>query len=900
MINTIFYFTDTEQEYLDTYAYGQVKPHTICFARDTKSIWRDGLRFSGLRKDEVDSIINEDVKPLIDTLEAALNLANQQAIDRDNQLTEDLHDLENTIAVVDGRITTEKNRLDAEISRIDGDIADTNQRLLAEHQALIDTADDIQGKLDRGEVAYNSGWNENVKAYMQTVGMWDYGEDSSIVTKWSTLRQSVDNVSSEVNQVRQTENGHYTTLNSKIDQTASNITSEVNRVEAKADGYNNTLQSKINQEVTDRGEAVTTLSNTFAKSTKDLQGVIEWMYSGLHSGASADMSYAEIIAAGKNGASSAISDLRTSIETTSDGKYVAQNSLTSSVDNAISGIVNAAAGTYANTQLFAKIDQNGSNIASLTADVTELDQAIQGIATNEHLTATFLAKTDFDTAKAALEAADTQNANAIGQVQTQVTRLDGGPEVTNSVAAKVNSAISTFEQKVNDGKACTMLVNKVDATSENLAALIQYIDPDEAYTTIGVKIAASEAGVVTKVKDDLATAGILTKNDSGYTSAVYTQTETKDAINSATAGLMAANDFTSASVVAKVNDAGSGIAINADKIKIDANHQLDLSAQTITIDADDINLVGQTNFENAIGNWITAKGLNIADVNGQIQSVISGGNATFNGDVVANTLTAGNPNEMHITTSNGEIQFVNANGVAVARFVINGNGMDLILLDSNGNPYTIDWSHWQSQVSYNTMNFYTFTATSKNSFIRYYNSSEENNTVTNRTYYDSPNTANLGQLSNYQDVYILLRTEYKNSLISGSNVLCHTFSGSNDYTGSYSTDGRSPVKITQAVGVYEKVTMSNGVLTTTGQYLYFADDWVLKVAYDYAPQQFQPQRDQDYTMSRYDTAPRKVVQQSDYTGVYFGAESRTDSYNGASYNEYVRKEGTVTDLYAPV
>jgi len=98
------------------------------------------------------------------------------------------------------------------------------------------------------------------------------------------------------------------------------------------------------------------LSNTFANTTGDLQDVIEWMYSGLHSGAAQDMSYAEIIAAGKNGASSAISDLRTSIETTSDGKYVAQSSLTSSVDNAISGIVNAAAGTYANTQLFAKID----------------------------------------------------------------------------------------------------------------------------------------------------------------------------------------------------------------------------------------------------------------------------------------------------------------------------------------------------------------------------------------------------------------------------------------------------------------------------------------------------------------------------------------------------------------
>jgi hypothetical protein len=182
-----------------------------------------------------------------------------------------------------------------------------------------------------------------------------------------------------------------------------------------------------------------------------------------------------------------------------------------------------------------------------------------------------------------LEAADTQNSNAIGQVQTQVTRLDGGPEVANSVAAKVDSAISTFEQKVNKGQACTVLVNKVDATSENLVALTEYIDPDQAYATIGAKIAASEAGVITKVKDNLATAGILSKNGNNYTSAVYTKTETNNAIHSATSGLMAANDFTSASVVAKVNNAGSGIAINADHISIDANHQLDLSAQNINV-----------------------------------------------------------------------------------------------------------------------------------------------------------------------------------------------------------------------------------------------------------------------------------------------------------------------------
>lgn len=51
---------------------------------------------------------------------------------------------------------------------------------------------------------------------MQTVGLWDYGESSSIVTKWSQLRQSVNNVSSEVNRVETKTDGYNTTLSSKI------------------------------------------------------------------------------------------------------------------------------------------------------------------------------------------------------------------------------------------------------------------------------------------------------------------------------------------------------------------------------------------------------------------------------------------------------------------------------------------------------------------------------------------------------------------------------------------------------------------------------------------------------------------------------------------------------------
>ena len=576
MINTIFYFTDTQQEYTDNYAQGSVKPHTICFAKDTKTIWRDGQRFSGLRQDEVDDEIH--------------NLTDEAI----NELNEGVQNLESGLNTAVQAAAQEKIRLNREISRIDGDVSTVASNLTA-------TAAAIRDEVRNGELYTSEGWDPKINAYLKTVGLWDYGTgDTEHVTKWSQLRQSVDGVSSEVN-----------------------------RVEAKADGYNNTLQSKINQEVTDRGKAVTTLSNTFAKSTKDLQGVIEWMYSGLHSSASADMSYAEIIAAGKNGASSAISDLRTSIETTSDDKYVAQSSLTSSVDSAISGIVNDVTGKYANTSVFSQIDTNSDNIA----------------------------------------------------------------------------AINTF------------------------------IGPDMAQSTLVARLNKAEAGAVATVKDDLASMHILSKSGNNYTADVYTKAETKGEIKNATtgmattddlqrsmglvytkteadrnqliseAGLVTENEFTSASIIAKVNGASSSVKINADKINIDANHQLDLSAQTVTVDADNINLNGQTNFENAIGNWITTKGLKVSDVDGEIKTVIESGNATFSGDVRASSLTAGPLDNMHIVTTGNEIHFMSGDEI-MGKFVTEDDGLQIYLKGPNGDLYKVDFSKWKNTSSGGTSTTY--------------------------------------------------------------------------------------------------------------------------------------------------------------------------------------------------
>lgn len=411
MINTIFYFADTQQEYLDNYAQGSVKPHTICFAKDTKTVWRDGQRFSGMLQNEVDDEIRQltdqafiDLNEIVQNLEAGLNTATQAAAE-------------------------EKIRLDGLMSALDDEISDVAAN-------LTNTAAAIRNEVRNGELYTSEGWDPKVNAYLKTVGLWDYGTgDTQHVTKWSTLRQSV-----------------------------SDVSSEVNRVETKADGYNNTLQSKINQEVTDRGEAITNLGNTYARIT-DVDGVkdvIEWMYSGLKSSSSANKTYAEIVASGKNGLSSAISDLRTSVDSLGS-TYVAQSSLTSSVDNAISGIINAASGTYANTSVFSKIDENSDNIAAIATKVTGDSSQSTVAAKLNGMTASLVTTANLDSSIAALsaQAKDTVG-NAIAATIFAKANEQGSNITLN--ADKIYLAGQTWAQYIN---ALGITANQLRVTDGN-------------------------------------------------------------------------------------------------------------------------------------------------------------------------------------------------------------------------------------------------------------------------------------------------------------------------------------------------------------------------------------------------------------------------------------------------
>lgn len=185
--------------------------------------------------------------------------------------------------------------------------------------------------------------------------------------------------------------------------------------------------------------------------------------------------------------------------------------------------------------------------------------------------------------------------SAISEVRTYVEKLKNGDYIaTSSIESKVDGAIAGLKNSASSNSAKTEIFNKISKNSDDISGIVTSITGDSGSAAIGTKISNWKAGLITTVN-----------------------AKTK----AAEAGLAVASDVSAAGIVAKVNEAGSSVTINADKIKIDAQHQLDLSSQTINVNANDINLNGQTTFINQVGESITAKrlsavnGSNTIDIN---------------------------------------------------------------------------------------------------------------------------------------------------------------------------------------------------------------------------------------------------------------------------------------------
>ena len=87
-----------------------------------------------------------------------------------------------------------------------------------------------EGKLEWSKIFNDSGWNDNINAYLQTVGLITKNLDGSITANWTTLRQDIERIEGKVNSINvfQDENGNpisYETFRSSIISAIENDTS---------------------------------------------------------------------------------------------------------------------------------------------------------------------------------------------------------------------------------------------------------------------------------------------------------------------------------------------------------------------------------------------------------------------------------------------------------------------------------------------------------------------------------------------------------------------------------------------------------------------------------------------------------------------------------------------------
>lgn len=253
----------------------------------------------------------------------------------DTEIREIINELDKALDNTTALANSEKDRLD-------GVIADIDENVKEKMQDAVEFAEWVQGNFPQGETGYQSGWNEKTKQFMQVVGMWDTSTDNPAVTttKWSKLTQDVDDLYAEVTSI----------------STGGEVTKDM-------------VQSWIGTSVQNK-IAELNLGTTYA--TQDDTGeILKWLYSALKGSTSEYETYNQFVSAARNGASTAISELRTYVEQLKDGTFVATADIETKVNDAITGLYSKATADDATTTIFSQVKKDSADIAALVVGITD-------------------------------------------------------------------------------------------------------------------------------------------------------------------------------------------------------------------------------------------------------------------------------------------------------------------------------------------------------------------------------------------------------------------------------------------------------------------------------------------------------------------------------------------------
>ena len=229
------------------------------------------------------------------------------------------------------------------------------------HDTVSEMIQDMQDFVERfgWDAMFNdSGWNEQMKAYIQTVGFTD-SEDQQV--SWTQFYQDFQTLKGTVNQITgSTEDGTGT-----------------------YEAIQSLMQAKIENE-----QAIAELKTKWALVNEN-EEVLKWLVSGFTSQSEEDETFTQIFSALSQEAldsnlsdiDSAIAELETRVGTAENG-IQANTQQISSVGDSISGLVTSAQLEDAKTTLFAKIDDEKGDV------MAHFDLAVMKDGENGEVTST--------------------------------------------------------------------------------------------------------------------------------------------------------------------------------------------------------------------------------------------------------------------------------------------------------------------------------------------------------------------------------------------------------------------------------------------------------------------------------------------------------------------------------
>lgn len=168
MINTIFYFVSSFDEYTREWSNGNISPRTIVFVADKKAIYKNGVRYGGFSEEELAPIINNYI------------ISNDDINDR-------LFDIESSISHANDLIDQLNAYLNNFISAKQNELKDVINSVFAEYTWL---------KKNLGDVFASSGFQNELNGFLTAVGVI---KDSDAA--WTTLLQTMNSITGRVVQL---------------------------------------------------------------------------------------------------------------------------------------------------------------------------------------------------------------------------------------------------------------------------------------------------------------------------------------------------------------------------------------------------------------------------------------------------------------------------------------------------------------------------------------------------------------------------------------------------------------------------------------------------------------------------------------------------------------------------